>query len=61
MSGATNEVSALAGKIDAPEELVLTPRAILKPGSWTRGHRSDRAYHFYQNSRVVRIELTDRP
>ncbi len=28
MSGATNEVSALAGKIDAPKELVLTPRAI---------------------------------
>jgi hypothetical protein len=28
MSGATNEVSALASKIDAPMELVLTPRAI---------------------------------
>ena len=27
-SGATNEMSALASKIDAPKELVLTPRAI---------------------------------
>lgn len=42
MSGATNnEVGAPETRIVVPLELVLTPRGNrLKPGTWTRGHRS---------------------
>jgi len=46
MSGATNnEVGAPETRIMVPMELVLTPRdGRLKPGTWTRGHRSPQAY-----------------
>jgi hypothetical protein len=45
MSGATNEVGAPETRIAVPMELVLTPRdGCLKPGTWTRGHRSHQAY-----------------
>ena len=62
MSGATNEVSALAGKIDAPEELVLTPfwaipqNPALGPVVTARIEPTTST-----NSLVVRIELTDPP
>jgi hypothetical protein len=46
VSGATHEVGAPETRIMVPIELVLTPRdSHLKPGTWTRGHRSYQAYY----------------